>query len=687
MKFSTQLVPMKNHTAETLANERSKASFDIKEMDVFINGQERINGREKAVSIVRAEPETFDQKDVYYMGRTEMLEKGYKQEKRMIEMLREGKITQTDIGLISDLLGWPTPFGLTRAMFIPTLTQQCNEEQKKAFLEPALDYRIIGCYAQTEAGHGSNIRSLETTATFIEETDEFEIDSPTLTSTKWWIGTLGLSATHAVVMAQVYVKGKHVGLFPLVIQIRSLKDHKPLPGVHVGDIGPKMGYNSIDNGFMNFDKVRVPRFNLLQKYISVSRTGEVTRPANINSRASYGTMVFVRANIASNMGRLLAKGVTVAVRYTSVRRQFGEPGKPETPVLDYPIVQYRVIPILAKTYAMIGMSHEFFAQYQKSADLISKGDFSMLKEMHAVSCGLKRWSSTQAIYGVDTCRHVCGGHGFSQFSGLNDFFATIYPNIIFEGDNYVLAKQTAMFLAKSAMGLAKGEEVDMNDTTRTIKHFMNRPAVLTEKELFTWTGKTAAEIVSSNQLLLDLLGFKFVAMNHNMVVKIVRKGQSWDDSSIESQDLASAHSEYIVCLYFSRHIAKLPQNSGLRPILDILFKIAALSFLNSNPAELYGFNKASAMNRSQIVGLQAEYIKYIKIAREQAVPLVDALGVPDEKLNSSLGRYDGHVYEDLIKRALNEPVNRDGTGDEIRERFYKNYIGPVLHGKSGSTKL
>ncbi|OMJ29267.1 Peroxisomal acyl-coenzyme A oxidase 1 [Smittium culicis] len=681
MKFSTQLAPMKPHTSETLASERKRANFSISDMDSFINGQKAVDQREKMLAIIRSQPEEFDNYDTYYLNRTEKLEKGLKLEKKLIGMLRRKEINEAEMNKIFFLLDTQTTFDLTRGMFIPTLEQQCNDEQREAFLKPALDYRIIGCYAQTELGHGSNIRALETTATFIEETDEFEINSPTLTSTKWWIGTLGVSCSHAAVMSQVYVKGKHIGLYPVIVPIRSMTDYKPLPGINVGDIGPKMGLNTMDNGFLNLNKVRVPRFNLLQKYVNVSRDGNVTIPQNINSRASYGTMVLVRANIASNMGAQLAKAITIAVRYTSVRRQFGEPGKPETPVLDYPIVQYRVIPILAKTYAMIAMSHEFFAQYEKTAKAISVGDFSSLKEMHAVSCGLKRWTSDTAIYSVDTCRHVCGGHGFSMFSGLNEFFGNIYPNIIWEGDNYVLARQTAMYLVKAAHELRSKKIVESNDSTNLIRKFMNLENKYTAKQLFSWTSRSAQEISSSQNLLLDLLGYKFIALVHNLAVKIHLKGQTWDESSIASQGIATAHSEYIVCLYFSRHISTLPQNSPLRSIITTLFSITALSFLTKDTADLYSFVNDAAMTRNQIKGLESEYIRLIKVARNVAVPLVDALGVPDEKLNSSLGRYDGNVYEDYIKRALQEPLNRDKSGDQIRERFYKNYIEPVLKNK------
>ena len=52
--------------------------------------------------------------------------------------------------------------------------------------------KIMGCYAQTELGHGSNVQGLETTATFDKETDEFIIHTPNIKATKFWPGGLGV---------------------------------------------------------------------------------------------------------------------------------------------------------------------------------------------------------------------------------------------------------------------------------------------------------------------------------------------------------------------------------------------------------------------------------------------------------------------------------------------------------------
>jgi len=138
----------------------------------------------------------------------------------------------------------------------------------------------MGCYAQTEMGHGSNIAGIETTATLDMNTDEFIINSPTVSSTKFWPGGMGLWANHAVVFARAIVDGNDYGVMPFMCQIREFDTHLPCKGVKVGDIGPKFGYNSKDNGWMMFDQVRVPRFNMLCRYAYFEKDGSFEMRGN-----------------------------------------------------------------------------------------------------------------------------------------------------------------------------------------------------------------------------------------------------------------------------------------------------------------------------------------------------------------------------------------------------------------------
>lgn len=94
---------------------------------------------------------------------------------------------------------------------------------------------------------------LETTATLDKQTDEFVIHSPTITSTKFWPGDLGRYSTHAVVFARLKLDGKDYGVHSFIVQLRDLNTYKHLPGVKTGDIGPKFGYATKDNGWAIFD--------------------------------------------------------------------------------------------------------------------------------------------------------------------------------------------------------------------------------------------------------------------------------------------------------------------------------------------------------------------------------------------------------------------------------------------------
>ena len=134
---------------------------------------------------------------------------------------------------------------------------------------------IIGCYAQTELGHGSNVADLETTAILDLKTDEFIIDTPSVKATKVWPGGLGISSTHAVVFARCIVDENDYGVQAFMVQIRSLDDHSALPGVEVGELGTKLGYNSMDNGFLSFSNFRIPRTNLLSRFVNIDMEGNL----------------------------------------------------------------------------------------------------------------------------------------------------------------------------------------------------------------------------------------------------------------------------------------------------------------------------------------------------------------------------------------------------------------------------
>ncbi|KAK7079356.1 Acyl-coenzyme A oxidase (Acyl-CoA oxidase), partial [Halocaridina rubra] len=174
------------------------------------------------------------------------------------------------LGITAALTKDGNPFQLHMGMFLPTLLNQATPEQQEKWLYKAFMGQIIGTYAQTEMGHGTFLRGLETTATYDLDTQEFVLNSPTITATKWWPGGLGNTCNFAVVMAQLYTNGVCYGPHNFVVQLRDEETHKSLPGVTIGEIGPKLGMNSTDNGFLRFSNYRIPRMNMLMKHSQVT---------------------------------------------------------------------------------------------------------------------------------------------------------------------------------------------------------------------------------------------------------------------------------------------------------------------------------------------------------------------------------------------------------------------------------
>jgi acyl-CoA oxidase len=222
---------------------------------------------------------------------------------------------------------------------------------------------MTGCYAQTELGHGSFVPGLETTATFDRATQEFVINSPTITSIKFWPGDMSRFSNHAIVFAKMIVDGKSLGVHAFMVQTRDLQTWAPLPGVEMGDIGPKFGYNSKDNGFMFFRNVRTPREYLMRRYVDLDPQGNIQLKGDL--RALYGIMLETRVWICGNAPQSLAQGLLIATRYAVVRRQFAtiDGSKEERKLLDYQTHMFKFGPLLAYVLVMSQSSHWLFKEH------------------------------------------------------------------------------------------------------------------------------------------------------------------------------------------------------------------------------------------------------------------------------------------------------------------------------------
>lgn len=170
----------------------------------------------------------------------------------------------------------------------------------------------------------------------------------------------------------------------------------------------------------------------------------------------------------------LARAVTVAVRYCSVRRQFRDKSSPEAhteiAVLDYPNVQIRLLPLLATSFALHYTGEQMGKIYDRTRSNIDKGDLSTLIDLHSLSSGLKSLSSEYAAAGIETCRRAMGGHGYGGGSGLVGLNADYLSKPTVEGDNWMITQQMARYLIKKVKLVSAPKF--MNSANRTERQLL-----------------------------------------------------------------------------------------------------------------------------------------------------------------------------------------------------------------------
>jgi acyl-CoA oxidase len=344
-------------------------------------------------------------------------------------------------GDLSVLVKAGVQFGLFGGAILHLGTEQHHE----AYLADTITADLLGCFAMTETGHGSNVQALETTATYDADTDEFVVRTPYDAARKDYIGNAAKHARLAVVFAQLVVADEARGVHALVVPLRD-EGGDVLPGVRIEDCGRKIGLNGVDNGRIWFDDVRVPRSGLLNRYAEVRDDGSYFSEIENPDRRFFtmlGTLVQGRVSVGGAAIGASKVALAVAVRYALVRRQFGAPGTDrEEPLLDYGMHQRRLLPLLARTYAL------HFAQDRVRAHLheaftghdTPEHDQRALESRAAGTKVLATWHATRTI---QECREACGGAGYLSVNRFDALRADTDVFTTFEGDNHILLQLVA----------------------------------------------------------------------------------------------------------------------------------------------------------------------------------------------------------------------------------------------------
>jgi acyl-CoA oxidase len=460
---------------------------------------------------------------------------------------------------------------------------------------------------------------------------------------------MGRTANTAIVVAQLYVPKSpdstelvHYGPHTFIVRIRDSKTHLPLEGIVVGDIGVKYGYAPMDNGYMLFNNFRVPHSAMLSNYSSVDIVNcTYNKPAN--PAVVYGSLTFVRATIIMHARLIIARAVTIAVRYSSIRRQFQDkdtPDKsaPELPVLDYPTVQIRILPLLATAFALHYTGEAMHNLYSTTRAQIEKGDFSRLAVLHAQSSGLKSLCTELAANSIETCRRAMGGHGFGGGSGYIQLNSDYLSKPTVEGDNWMLTQQTSRFLLKRMQAAVAGKGKAEDEVEKSCRDWLR------ERQ----QNPAPYSIFESDEQIVKAFHRRSRDITYRAYVDRHEKKRNWNSMLLQLRKVSHAESQSILVTNFYEAMSQAEMSPTLREHLKVQFRLFAFYTMDS---EARDFVKARAASDQDVDELPTKIQDLMAAIRPHAVRLVDSFKIPDYLLDSALGRFDGKVYEDLFNRA------------------------------------
>jgi len=545
-----------------------------------------------------------------------------------------GKNNMGDYAAVFEMLGYhdislSIKFGVQFGLFGGSIQRLGTKIHHDKYLTDVGTMELPGCFAMTELGHGSNVRGLETTATYNHGDQSIVIHSPSPSAGKDYIGNAARHGRMATVFAQLIVSNESHGVHAILVPIRD-KNNQFMPGVRIEDCGYKLGLNGVDNGRIWFDQVTVPKENLLNRFGDIDSNGNYTSPIPNPSRRFFtmlGTLVGGRVCVPRTGLSAAKTGLTIAIKYALERRQFAPAqGQKETLLLDYPTHQRRLMPPLAKAYALDIALTYLTKRYVEQTEEDSR-------EIETLAAGLKSYATWFTTSTLQECREACGGKGYLSENRLAELKADTDIFTTFEGDNTVLMQLVAKGLLSSFKKYLYDEG------------FRGIAKIISEKVGKTISEKNPIAIRKTDSTHLLDKEFQLAAFNYRERTILISLTQRMQRLLSKTRDpnkaflrcqthmmsLANAYVENIVLKQFVLAFDRAEES--VKPILKTLCDLYALSTIEEHKG---WYLENGYMEGAKTKAVRRMVDKLCKEVRQNASYLVDAFAIPRECLSAPI---------------------------------------------------
>jgi acyl-CoA oxidase len=516
-------------------------------------------------------------------------------------------------------------FGVQFGLWGMSIQSLGTEKHYSKYLKDIGSLQLPGCFAMTETNHGSNVKGMETTATYNHKSQTFTIHTPHEMAQKEYIGNAAVHGQIATVFAKLIIGETDYGINAFIVPLRDTNS-KILTGITIGDCGLKMGLNGVDNGTIRFENVVIPKENMLDRFASINNKGEFESPIPSDNRRFFtmlGTLVGGRIGIPRSALAAAKSGLTIAIKYSDQRRQFGPEGGSEVPILNYRIHQRRLLPLLAKTYAI-----HFALQYVTNR-FIDKSE-SEMQEIEALAAGMKAYSTWSTTAVLQECREAIGGKGYLSENRIDALKNDTEIYTTFEGDNTVLMQLVAKNrLSEFRKSFGKMDAMGMINYV-----YENAKTAISEKNPIVTRKTDDSHLIDEE---FHLHAFKYrekttLASAAKRIKKLIDSGlDSYDAFNVMQHqmiDVAQAYLERVVLEQFQEAIETIEDKNSKEVVLK-LYQLYALSQIEKNKGWYLEDGYMEAVKTKAIRKMVNQLCWEI---RPDAVSLVKAFDIPDSCL-------------------------------------------------------